>query len=81
MLVASCRLGSVSGRAGKEQGSCEQSWGKSWCFQDLKGVYKGEVEWLFTPADNDWARGDVLKLKEEQSRLDIREKVRLDIRK
>lgn len=32
-------------------------------------------------ADNDKARGGGFKRKEEQSRLDIREKVRLDTRK
>lgn len=51
-----------------------QSWDRSWYFQDLKGVYKKEVERLFTQADNDRERGDVFKLKVQQSRLDIKEK-------
>lgn len=63
---------SVSGRAGKGCGSCEQSWDKSWYFQDLKGVYKrGRV--TFHTGSNARERGVVFKLKEQQSRLDMRE--------
>ena len=43
-------------------------------FQYLKEAYKQEGEWLFTRVDSDRTRGNVLKLRQERFRLDIRKK-------
>ena len=43
-------------------------------FQYLKGANKQEGEWLFMKVDSDRTRGNVLKLRQGRSRLDIRKK-------
>jgi len=43
-------------------------------FQSLKGDYKQKEEQLFTQACSDRTRGNVFKLKEEKSRLDVGKK-------
>ena len=43
-------------------------------FQNLKGVYKQEGEWLFMRVDSDDTRGNGLKLGQGRFRLDVRRK-------
>ena len=43
-------------------------------FQNLKGAYKQEGEWLFTKVDSDRTTGNGFKLRKGKFRLDIRRK-------
>jgi len=43
-------------------------------FQDLKGTYKQEGEWLFTRVDSDRTRGNDFKLRQGRFSLDNRRK-------
>jgi len=43
-------------------------------FQNLKGAYKQEGEWLFMRVDGDSTRGDGFKLRQGRFRLDMRRK-------
>ena len=43
-------------------------------FQNLKGAYKQEGEWLFTRADSNRTTGNRFKLRQRRFRLDIRKK-------
>ena len=54
-------------------------WRRLWgditaAFQYLKGVYKKEVDSLFTRSDIDRIKGNGFKLKEGRFRLDVRRK-------
>jgi len=55
-------------------------WRRLWgditaAFQYLKGVYKKEVDSLFTRSDIDRIKGNGFKLKEERFRLVVRKKI------